>query len=128
MSKTLIILSSVSGGGKSTFAELLWRKDPLNSVICSADNYFVNSNGDYNFDASQLGKAHQFSKNLCRDAMQADAGTVIIDNTNLKYRDYRCYIDYANQYDYSIVHMAVLPHHSNSVSYTHLTLPTILLV
>lgn len=111
MSKTLIILSSVSGGGKSTFAEFLWRKDPLNSVICSADNYFIDNQGNYNFDSSQLGKAHQFSKNLCKDAMKANAGTVIVDNTNTTRREAKEYIDMAEQFEYAVTWLVVLPAH-----------------
>ena len=111
MNKTLIILSSISGGGKSTFAEFLWRKDPLNSVICSADSYFIDDDGDYNFDASQLGKAHQFSKNLCKDAMEADAGTIIIDNTNTTRKEAKPYIDMAEQFGYDVIWTMIVPNH-----------------
>lgn len=98
--KKLYILISVSGGGKSTYALKLLKDNPT-LAVCSADHFFVDSNGVYKFDAQKLGQAHQ--------KCQVDAGIamakglpVVVDNTNLKWGDISPYIRIASVHGYEI--------------------------
>lgn len=89
MQKRTILLRAVSGAGKSTFANLI----APNSAICCADDYFTDSNGNYNFEPSKLGAAHKSSQEkflkLCDDETTE---TIVVANTNTKESDFNFYI------------------------------------
>lgn len=81
-----------SGSGKSFFSEKL-KNENENTEIVSADYYWLDSSGNYNFDVTKLSLAHK----SCYDNFTrlVNSGTnVIVDNTNLKYSDIKKYIDY----------------------------------
>lgn len=99
MSKTVYILRGLPGSGKSTEASKI-AKDP-ESVICSADNYFI-KNGKYTFNAKELPNAHYFCAKLFMQALKDGVNCVVVDNTNIKKRDYRDYLAYAEQYGYTV--------------------------
>jgi len=66
----MIIMSGVSGSGKSSCALKHQGLDLTNVKICSADNYFVDEDtGEYVFDPSQLGRAHRACQGWARAAM-----------------------------------------------------------
>lgn len=79
---TLTILRGVSGAGKSTLADKMADESTAETVaICSADDYFVNAAGEYNFDPSKLSEAHrQCFVNV--DNNLEHGWDVIVDNTN----------------------------------------------
>ena len=60
--KQVKILCGVSGSGKTTYAKQLtadfMRVDERLFSIVSADNYFLDEKGDYQFKASELSKAY----------------------------------------------------------------------
>jgi len=68
MNKTLIIISACSGAGKSTFAEAIQALNPYDCVVCTADDFFLNSKGDYIFDASKLRQAHLECQKKAKEA------------------------------------------------------------
>jgi len=87
--KKVIILSGVSGSGKSTYAKKLWNElEPGQySTIVSADDYFMASDGEcleYKFDPSKLGIAHGVCFRNFLEAIDSEKGysLVIVDNTN----------------------------------------------
>lgn len=84
------ILRGPSGSGKSTHAKTLENES---TKICSADYFWLDSNGFYNFDSNKLSEAH---KSCFEDFKKfVNAGfNVVIDNTNIKYSDFTKYIDY----------------------------------
>ena len=79
---TMIILRGISGSGKSTLAKK-WVEEaaPDTVVVCSADNYFVDEKGHYNFNPAFLDEAHRSCFVNADDAL-AEGYNVIIDNTN----------------------------------------------
>lgn len=90
--RTCYILRGYSGSGKSTFAEQL-KKDNENTQIVSADYFWIDSKGNYNFDVTKLGLAHKSCFENFKELV-SKGSNVIIDNTNLKYTDFTKYIDY----------------------------------
>ena len=109
MTKTKLccVLKGVPGSGKSTKARQIVAEATKNnqtSLICSTDDFFVeHGNGIYKFEASLLGKAHnQNYKKFCK-AIDEGIEIVIVDNTNIKVRDFKPYVLYANNSGYEIV-------------------------
>ena len=95
--KTVKLLVGIPGSGKSTYT-----KQFPNAVIVSADHYFTNSNGDYNFDKTKLGKAHDECFYLYVKAILEKKDMVIVDNTNAKRRDLFRYLEFANVHKYNV--------------------------
>lgn len=91
----LYLLIGPSGSGKSFLAKELAQSN--NAIICSADHYFYDSLGNYNFDIKKLGHAHK----MCYDKAKrylSDGKDVIIDNTNLIAKDRNKYKDLALEF------------------------------
>jgi len=111
--KQLYICRGISGSGKSTFIKAI-SKSFLNLGItfieCSADHFFFDKEGNYNFDVSQLGRAHKFSQRKAKEAMETNVSVVFVDNTNLKYWEMKPYIDVAKKNEYTV---NVLQIHTN---------------
>lgn len=89
MTTRCVILSGISGSGKSTLAKnmlevhVMSGRDKHTCTICTADDFFVDAKGNYNWDGSKLGQAHAecFSKYLA--ALARGDELVICANTNL---------------------------------------------
>jgi predicted kinase len=110
--KEMIILRGLPSSGKSSLAKILAGACP-SSVICSADNYFVDSYGNYVYNPSHIRFAHQDCQRLARLAAIQASGLIIIDNTNTTEQEYQYYIDLGNQYGYNIRSIVVETTHSN---------------
>jgi hypothetical protein len=79
----VIILIGESGSGKSTWVAKDIEKNPRHFRICSADNYFYDSDGEYHFDPAQLGHAHSACLHDFLSALTNPYMDVVyIDNTN----------------------------------------------
>lgn len=107
MSKTCIILSGVSGSGKSTFAELLNSLYHDNACVCSADDYFLAMDGSYNFDPNRLRQAHEHCWDVFVSALDDEIGLIIVDNTNTDKKEFQKYVDEARNRGY-IVHRLIV--------------------
>jgi tRNA uridine 5-carbamoylmethylation protein Kti12 len=78
----VVILSGLPGSGKSTYARTLVDETGGRWVVCSADLFFM-VNGEYLFDPSKIGEAHQKCWQHFYDAMSLKIENIIVDNTNL---------------------------------------------
>ena len=81
----VIILSGVSGSGKSTYAIQLWNglEPGTYCKVVSADDFFITADGRYAFDASKLSEAHGACFRAFLTAIQDPFySLVIVDNTN----------------------------------------------
>jgi predicted kinase len=91
-----------SGSGKSFRARQLVDNDK--SKIFSADLYFSPTEDmeEYraNWSKEKLFAAHSWCKSSLQAAMQRGVSPVVVDNTNIKRRDFLCYVDMAEQYQY----------------------------
>lgn len=115
MRNKIILLRGVASSGKSTFANYLADID-TDSVICCADDFFY-KNGEYCFDASKLGAAHEACKQQFKRAIDNDVSTIIIANTNAKPRDFSFYEEYAKGMGYQIISLVVEKRHENKNSH-----------
>ncbi|ODN06493.1 NEDD4-binding protein 2-like 1 [Orchesella cincta] len=99
--KQLILLRGASGSGKSTLALVLWSISDTGE-ICSADHYFINRHGQYNFKREQLGEAHASCRTKCQNGMQRGDSPIIIDNTNTRVDEMMPYVQLAVEHNYDI--------------------------
>ncbi|EFC43196.1 predicted protein [Naegleria gruberi] len=107
--KTMILLRGISGSGKSTLASEIMKNHGIDYTtgykdhIFSTDDYFVDpQTGNYNFDATQLGKAHQWNQKRASDAMKNGTTPIIIDNTNTQKWEAKPYVVAAKANSYVV--------------------------
>lgn len=68
MNKTLFLLRGLPGSGKSFTANLLSENGKY--PVLSADMFFEDENGNYNWDASKIKEAHAWCKFQCEGLMR----------------------------------------------------------
>ena len=93
--KHVIILVGIPGAGKSSFA------NKAGGAVVSADAYFTNTEGDYDFDAVKIGDAHADCLRKFVDLLQAKEDSIIVDNTNTRVSEIAPYAALALAYGYS---------------------------
>ena len=94
--KTLYIVRGLPGSGKSSIAK------NITELVYSADDFFTNKNGEYNFNAKLLGKAHEWCWGKVRDAMFIGANAVAVANTFTQAWEAEKYYQIAEEYGYSV--------------------------
>jgi hypothetical protein len=109
---TVMLLRSVSGAGKSTVANLLAENEGY--VVVCADDYFTDTDGNYNFDASKLSFAHaQCQEMFMYWLTNTDAKCIIVANTNTKERDFAFYENAAKEAGAMFISLVVENRHGN---------------
>ena len=94
--KTLYIVRGLPGSGKSSLAK------KITETLYSADDFFTNKKGEYNFNAKLLGKAHEWCWGKVRDAMFIGANAVAVANTFTQAWEAEKYYQIAEEYGYSV--------------------------
>lgn len=97
----VIILRGGSGAGKSTWT----KKNHPNAVVFSADSFFTNADGDYNFEPAKLGEAHaKCLRDFVEYCQVADRqnGTVVVDNTGTSVSEFAPYAQVAQVYGHDV--------------------------
>jgi len=98
MNKRVVIMRGASGAGKSTYI----RNHLPGAYVCSADHFFICSDGVYSFDPSKLGEAHNtcYYKFLC--ALSDWRNLIVVDNTNTQLFEFYGYVQLAKAYGYAV--------------------------
>lgn len=116
MEKTLIIFRGAPGSGKTTVAELLSHSIGItanDSPVHSADHYFEDEDGNYNWDPSKLSEAHAQCKLRTEDAMINESLFVFVANTFTQQKEITPYQKLAEKYGYRFVSLIVENRHGN---------------
>lgn len=98
--RTLIILSGLPGGGKSTLARKLAKEDT--SIICSADDYFISRTGEYIFNRDKIGTAHKRCQQKVQNLISFGSPLIIVDNTNTTIKEMNPYVEMASEAGYDV--------------------------
>ena len=111
MAGGLIILRGLPGSGKTSFAKYMFSNN-----VFEADQYFVDSHGNYNFDASKLHAAHKDCQKRVEELMQISettqyGGEIIVSNTATTEKELEPYLDLAKLYGYKVVSLIVENRH-----------------
>lgn len=116
MNNEFIILRGIPGSGKSDLAnELLdlYNSCGIKTVRVSADDYFINNDGEYIFDVNKLGKAHATCRANAMFAIAGDVVKVIVENTNTTEKELKPYLDMAANAGYRVRSLIVENRHGN---------------
>lgn len=95
--KTLYIIRGLPGSGKSTLANKL-----APSASFEADQYFTNSEGEYNYDQSKIDSAHHVCQKWTECAMALDHEDIAVANTFSQIWEMVPYFLLAVKHDYTI--------------------------
>lgn len=99
----VVIMRGVPGSGKSTYI----KNNCPGAVIASADNFFM-KDGEYRFNIKQIGIAHGYCFDTFTDALNAKSPLVVVDNTNVKARDMKRYVEAAQAAGYEVQIVRIL--------------------
>jgi len=105
MEKIAIIMRGVPGSGKSTIATWF---EQMGAIVCSTDNYHI-VNGEYKFNAEKLGEFHRKNLEYFTEHVQKGTQMVIVDNTNVKRKDYLSYVEEARDNGYEVHAITFVP-------------------
>ncbi|XP_060590391.1 2',3'-cyclic-nucleotide 3'-phosphodiesterase-like isoform X2 [Ruditapes philippinarum] len=101
-SHTMFIMRGLPGSGKSTLVKCL--QEVYKGIVCSADDFFYDNDGTYNFDAGRLSEAHKFCQDKASYHCDKGKPVVIIDNTNIQRWSMSFYVKLAqNSCHYHVV-------------------------
>ncbi len=109
--KTLYILRAVPGAGKSTVADHIVGLTDSHAVVCCADDYFTDSEGNYKWDAEKIGNAHGWCKAKFKSAILAEKSVIIVSNTNVTNSDVNWYRNRAVDAGYIVFVLVVENRH-----------------
>lgn len=80
--QVLYLVRGISGSGKSTYAHKLKEQGLVDSVL-EADQYFVDSKGNYNFEPSKIKQAHSYCQSKTKELL-SKGRSVAVANTFTK--------------------------------------------
>ncbi len=89
----VILMRGLPGSGKSTWI----KKNAPTAWVISADAFLM-ENGVYNWTLPRLAEAHQKCMAAFVVALKNNTPVTVLDNTNLRARDLRYYVEMAEQY------------------------------
>tara|TARA_Y100000310_G_scaffold275978_1_gene292800 strand:- start:11004 stop:11474 length:471 start_codon:yes stop_codon:yes gene_type:complete len=93
--KVMYILRGISGSGKSTVAK------QLGGQVFGSDEFFMHE-GEYRFDPSKLGEAHEWNFQRVLQAAKEGISPIIVDNTNTQFWEMKNYVQAAKENGYEV--------------------------
>ena len=113
MNKILTLVRGLPGSGKSTFANLITNE----FSVCEADKFFYDKEGNYNFDATKLRKAHEWCREQVEIRMKDNQNNpqfypeIVVSNTFTQEWEMEAYYKLAEQYGYKVFSIIVENRH-----------------
>lgn len=111
----LILLRGVPGSGKTTLGEVILYTPGSNNTnnVLSADDFFIDENGDYNFDPTKLKEAHNQCQLKCAERMKLQLSKIVVANTFTQDWEMKTYFEMAERYRYRVHTVVVENRHGN---------------
>lgn len=110
----LILLRGTPGSGKSTIGEIILQNpNSQEPDVLSADNYFTNEKGEYNFDVTKLKEAHNDCQQKCAIKMRNGVLKIVVANTFTQEWEMESYFQMAERYHYRVHSVIVENRHGN---------------
>lgn len=100
----LILLRGIPGSGKTTLGEIILHQPGSNNTnnVLSADDFFIDESGNYNFDSTKLKEAHNMCQQKCADRMKMELSKIVVANTFTEDWEMKSYFDMAERYKYRV--------------------------
>jgi predicted kinase len=113
MEKMLYLVRGLPGSGKSTFAKT------LGGIHIEADQYFVDVEGNYNFDGSKIKLAHEYCRTqteawMKMDTDQVNVNKIVVSNTFTQEWEMEPYFELAKKYGYKVFSIIVENRHGGT--------------
>jgi energy-coupling factor transporter ATP-binding protein EcfA2 len=110
MEKMIYLVRGIPGSGKSTFAKT------LGGIHIEADQYFVDVEGNYNFDGSKIKFAHEYCRAqtgawMSTDGSQVNVNKIVVSNTFTQEWEMQPYFELAKTYGYKVFSIIVENRH-----------------
>jgi predicted kinase len=110
----LILLRGLPGSGKSTLAKIILQlRSTDEPEVLSADDFFEDKEGDYNFDVTKLKEAHNYCQFRCSERMRQQKARIVVANTFTQEWEMDEYFKMAERYNYRVHTVIVENRHGN---------------
>jgi hypothetical protein len=103
----LFLVRGFPGSGKTSFSHYIKA-----IAYVEADDYFINSEGKYEFDFTKISKAHDYCYNRVKYHLQKGMGDIVVSNVSAKEREVKMYKALANTYNYAFISVIVENYHN----------------
>lgn len=101
--RIVIIMRGAQGAGKSTYVE----KQLPPAKVCSADHFYLDDDGNYNWSPDKVTEAHEQCKASFVRAIKNNEPLIIVDNTNIKIEKYSFYVEKAKEAGYQVFQLVM---------------------
>jgi hypothetical protein len=99
----LILLRGLPGSGKSLLAKIILQSPSgYEPEVLSADDFFTDEKGNYNFDPEKLKEAHNYCQFRCSERMRQQIMRIVVANTFTQDWEMEVYFDMARRYNYRV--------------------------
>ena len=110
----LILLRGLPGSGKSTLAKIILQlRSTDEPEVLSADDFFEDKEGEYNFDSTKLKEAHNYCQFRCSERMRQQKARIVVANTFTQEWEMDEYFKMAERYNYRVHSIIVENRHGN---------------
>jgi len=110
----IVLLRGIPGSGKSTLGDVILQTTQSNNQdVLSADNFFNDDKGNYNFDATKLKEAHNWCQQKCAERMKLQFSKIVVANTFTQEWEMAPYFEMADRYKYRIHSVIVENRHDS---------------
>lgn len=106
---TLYLIRGLPGSGKSSLAEDLEHI----AIRVEADDFFLDHEGNYNFDATKLKQAHEYCYAKVSEYLKLEYN-VVVSNTSTTEKEVKRYQELAEKHNATFVSLIVENRHGNS--------------
>ena len=98
--RVLVIVRGLPGSGKSTLADMIKRQS---DVVLSADMFFEDESGEYNWVDDKLRYAHEWCFEKTESAMRSDTPRIFVANVFDRDSDVETYRYLAKEHGYEFM-------------------------
>lgn len=99
----LILLRGLPGSGKTTLSNIILEWPTIDKPdTISADDYFMDDDGNYNFNPSKLKEAHNHCEIRCANKMKLELSRIVVANTFTQEWEMEKYYEMAERYNYRV--------------------------